>query len=247
MKTVHIIGDIHGNIEFLNSYIKEYIPSILILLGDCGFYWVNKEGNPICNINKIDTRYTGTKIYWLPGNHENWQQIEYLHGRWGYCPVHIADSIFYCPIGSNLIINDYRIIFIGGADSIDKEHRVEGVSWFPQEVLNDQDYLFIQKANPKTSKLKTIICSHTCPEHFDMNMGFDSYRFKDPSRRILSETLKHYRPEYWFAGHWHKYHSGRYDNTFWQVLDCGDIYDYENKVSRGYLDITGVFDHDYQK
>jgi len=213
----------------------------LIILGDCAFYWMGQQ-KVLDEVIISDN----SKVYWLPGNHESWNIIESKYGRYGESPIEIKRGLFYCPIGSSIIINNYRIIFIGGANSIDKQYRTEGVTWFKQEILTLDDLNYIQEVNSLQSSYKTIICSHTCPLEFDIEraLGFNELvKESDPTRKILSHILQVYHPEYWFGGHWHFYRGGKIKGTTWQMLDCADVYNYRTgkPKSLGTLDITYIF------
>lgn len=117
-------GDIHGRFGDLNELINKKKPGILIQLGDNAYYF---SPDSIYGFEKI--KPGNCKVYLVPGNHENFDQIEKYVGRRGPDPVEIEPNLFYCPIGSTLEINGKRIMFIGGADSIDKHMRLIGVSW----------------------------------------------------------------------------------------------------------------------
>ena len=113
MKVV-VIGDLHGEFERLNVFIDQEHLDIILQCGDNAYYWKDDKEN----IGAIKPQ--NTKIYLIPGNHENWDIIEEKIGRYGKEPIEIEHNIFMCPIGSTLEINGRVILFVGGADSIDK-------------------------------------------------------------------------------------------------------------------------------
>jgi len=144
-----------------------------------------------------------------------WDLIEERVGRHGKSPIEIEPNIFYCPIGSTLDINGTVIMFVGGADSIDKRYRTPRLSWWAQEVLTDEDYDYIVS----TVERADIIVSHTCPNLFDVREQLYYDKGYDPSRYILDKVYAKYKPKYWFFGHWHRFIKNSYENTEWYAID----------------------------
>ena len=227
MKTI-ITGDTHGDFGPLNRLINRKQPDIVIICGDFGFwpestmhqmtygghYWATKDGFDISEIKNQNS-----KIYWVPGNHEQWNNLEKEYGRRGLKPIPMwgNENIFYCPIGSSEIINGENFLFVGGADSFDKNKRTEGVDWFKQEILNMEDWEFVVD-NYQMQKFDTII-SHTCPNLFNLSLNFRPEKQGDFSRKVLDEFLNIFEPNKWYFGHWHKYMRGQFKNTDWMCLD----------------------------
>ena len=203
-----VVGDIHGKFDIFNEFIFLEKPDIIIQCGDNAYYW-KKE-------NKGVIKPQNTKIYFIPGNHDNWDLFEEKIGRYGKDPIEIEKNIFMCPIGSTLIINKLTILFIGGADSIDKKYRLPKISWWNQEILTYEDFKYI-KENVKKAD---IVISHTCPIFFNVEVPcYDEVN--DPSRQILNLICQKYQPKIWICGHWHKYLENIYKktNTKWVCLN----------------------------
>jgi DNA repair exonuclease SbcCD nuclease subunit len=162
-------------------------------------------------------KLNGTKVYWCPGNHEDWDELERMYGRHRTAPVEIREDLFYCPIGSRLKLKGKTILFVGGADSIDRNARIFGISWFPQELLKVQDVDYILANEERVD----IVVSHTCPMSFDMLRTKRFDKWNDPTRHALNIILHKYKPDLWLFGHWHHYLEGRYGKTYWIGLcDC---------------------------
>jgi len=207
--TIAIVGDIHGEFGKLNTFINRHKDiNILIQAGDNAYYWSGISGYQ-------EIKPKNTKIYLVPGNHENFNLIEEQVGRRGKHPIEIEPNIFYCPIGSTLDINGFVIMFVGGADSIDKRYRTPNLSWWAQEILTDEDYDYIVSSVDKVD----IIVSHTCPNFFDVKEQLYYDQGYDPSRYILDRIYTKYRPKHWFFGHWHRFIQGKYEQTEWCVLN----------------------------
>ena len=221
-----ITGDIHGEFSIINRLINRKQPDVLIICGDFGFwpdasmyqstygyYYSAREDN----FDILEIKNQNSKIYWVPGNHEHWDNLEKEYGRRGLKPIPMKgnENIFYCPIGSTETFNGDNFLFAGGADSVDKQHRTIGVDWFPQETLNHEDWEYIIERH-KNTKIDTII-SHTCPSSFEMRDTFNM-KHADFSRKVLEELLQEFKPMQWYFGHWHVYKK-QYKNTIWTCLD----------------------------
>lgn len=204
MKILYV-GDIHGEFGKLNSLINKKKPDILIVCGDVAYYWGVED-----NTGKI--KPGKTKVYLVPGNHEHIWKAEKEVGRRNTHPIEIEPNIFYCPIGSCILVHNKRILFVGGADSYDKSARTIGIDWFPEELLNQADLDYILNMHQRVD----IIVSHTCPDIFDMNVPLT---FNDPSRKILTILYEKFHPEEWYFGHFHLFKRRQAGSTRWTCLD----------------------------
>jgi len=201
---IMVVGDLHNEFGKLNMLINHKKPDLIISCGDFG-YWPNKPwAAPITNIKN-----KGIPILWVDGNHEDhWA----LRDR---TTDELAPNIFYMPRGSTYQLEDGRnILFMGGADSIDKMHRTIGDTWFPEELITMADL-----RNLPEEKVDIFI-THTCPEEL-LNDMLPLYpgKVQEPSNTSLSELWKIYKPKQWFFAHWHHYREGVMMGTHWHALD----------------------------
>lgn len=205
--SIIITGDLHGQFKYLNALINKYKDrlDLVICCGDFG-YWPN-YGAKYTNIKS-----QGIKVLWCDGNHENHWELQELNNN------EIAKDVFYMPRGSTYKLKDGRnILFMGGANSIDKKYRTIGVDWFPEETIAQQDLMYLPKEKVD------IFITHTCPkELLDVMLPYDLEKFNDPSNEALSSLYQMYKPELWFFGHWHHYKEGTMGDftTKWYALDC---------------------------
>lgn len=107
------------------------------------------------------------------------------------------------------------VLFMGGADSIDKKSRILGVDWFKEELITQKDLDSITV--PDNTKIDIVI-SHTCPMEFHPLGDRKSYYNNDPSRYALSYILETYKPKLWYFGHWHCNSEGMYNDCKWYGL-----------------------------
>ena len=198
-----ITGDVHGYFGGLNTLINDKRPDLVICCGDFG-YWPGIDG---LDFNGIKPQ--GSKILWCDGNHENHWAIRDRKTD------EIVKNVVYMPRGSVYTLNDGRtILFMGGADSIDKDQRTVGYDWFPEEVITQKDI------NDLPELKIDIVISHTCPLELVGEMR--GYREKDtePSNHALSYILNRYNPGLWYYGHWHVYKEIWLRDTKFTALSC---------------------------
>lgn len=250
-KRIYVMGDIHGEVGLVNAYIAKKHPDILIITGDGALFWNHRQqsgyNTPIQGVLSDfafkELKPQGTKILWLPGNHEAWDYLTAKCGRYSLEPKELKENVYYCPIGSTVTINGKKCLFIGGAKSQDKDRRIDGIDWFADELLTENDFEFI--SGSVEGPIHTVF-SHTLPKACEVEtkaQGWQQFYYadktEDPCRGILQKVLEKYAPKFWFCGHWHLQKGGTVNGCSWQIL---------NTISPGYehsgryaLDITNIF------
>jgi len=219
-----VVGDIHGEWAQLNALIAKKKPDIILQCGDFGWWpkWHNTRtvGTPRGGKkwNQYGLKPGDTKIYWCDGNHEDHWSIKEDLLKTG--KFEIMPNVFYQPRGSTLTLPDGRVVlFMGGADSIDKASRHIGIDWYPDEVLTQGDVYCVAKS------LKVdIVISHTCT--VDMYKALmktlDPWRQEkggDPSLWGLQYIFENFRPKFWYFGHFHIFKSESIRGCHWTALD----------------------------
>jgi hypothetical protein len=154
-----------------------------------------------------------TRIYFCDGNNDDLDCLLALVGTKRQA-VQLCPNIYYMPRGSVLELDDgRRVLFMGGAQSIDRYRRYEGWDWFPEEIICEQELSYLPEGKVD------IVVSHTCPLEFPME-NFCRLRSPaiDPSRQYLSRILNKYQPAQWYFGHWHIHAQGQHGSTRWEAL-----------------------------
>lgn len=199
-----VVGDTHGYWDLLNEFIANESPDIILQCGDFG-YWPNIS---YFDLNLLDNG--DTRIYWCDGNHESFVDIKKLTDNQVY------PNVYYMKRGSVLMLPDNRrVLFIGGAYSIDRNGRTPGWDWFPDEEITQRDVYNLPDVQVD------IIISHTCPREFPVDTRNDitGGKYRDSSRDALSVVLKKYRPSLWYFGHWHTTSTGFTENCRWFCMN----------------------------
>lgn len=177
MERLVLIGDCHGK---LSDYLRivERLTTPSIQLGDMGFGF-----GELRNGTELPT----LENHWfLRGNHDcpalARQHPNYL-GDFGYRP-------------------EWDLFFVSGAQSIDKEWRIEGVSWWDDEELSYAvllDIVFLlAKYRPRT------VVSHDGPvDVFAELLGYREV-LRNRTSAALGTALAKYAPSQWVFAHHHR-------------------------------------------
>ena len=200
-KNIYVLGDVHADFKRLNRFIDMWNPDIILQCGDFG-YWPALE--TIYQVNTINNN--DTKIYFCDGNHEDHYSLKDAIKK---NKTEVARNVFYMPRGSVLALPDGRkVLFVGGAFSIDWQHRIDGRDWFSEdELLKEKDIQWIYDMREGDID---IVISHTAPQEFKINLGWGPDENIDPSRKVLSYILEKLKPPKWYFGHWHMKKSGEH-------------------------------------
>lgn len=195
--------DIHKlnstNFKIGNELIKE---DIMVILGDAGFVWsygIEAEKQEKYWRNWITNKPWTT--FAVCGNHEAFSLIKEFPIV-EFCSGHvykITDSLFYAISGEIYNLNGKTCLVINGADSQDKNLRKEGVSWWPEEQITEED---IQKAkfNLKRYNNKVdYLLTHTGGVNVCASLGFKP----TISDVRLSQILNTFQYDYHYLGHYH--------------------------------------------
>jgi predicted phosphodiesterase len=243
------LGDIHGNFNLINQYLKRFdiTNTNLIQVGDfgVGFNGMFKE--------KRTLEYTHTELvkrnvmlYAIRGNHD-------------YKPYFDSDPFGFTNIK---LVKDYtvlkldvegtikNILCIGGAVSVDRmmrktknqragnfDIRTGNESWWPDEVFVWKDELL------KDLRNINIIISHTAPDYCipDNGNGFGPFVnglvANDPDlkldlldeRRLMTlafQTVKMYNDvKLHLYGHFHRSDMITIDGTHHRLLGVGELWE----------------------
>lgn len=140
---VLFLGDTHGNARWLNMVFETAAGNeidAIFVVGDFG-YWEHQEGGAeFLDVVQELAVESGIDLYWLDGNHENHPLLREKYTETddrGF--ILIRPNVFYAPRGHRWTWDGIRFMSLGGATSIDKRWRTEGVSWWPEEDLTQAE------------------------------------------------------------------------------------------------------------
>lgn len=148
---LYITGDTHGEIArfmYKNGALARELDvgDILFICGDFGFVFE-------CNKQEYNKRkllaslpYT---IAFVDGNHENFAILKsYPIEIWNGGKVHVVErdrfgnpKIIHLMRGQVFTVEEQKIFTFGGGISFDKEYRIPNISWWPEEMPSDNEYV----------------------------------------------------------------------------------------------------------
>ncbi len=201
---VLLAGDTHGNGPWVGTLCKlanQHGCDVILQLGDFGYWPHTAEGRRF--LDQVDwhaERYGISCLYWIDGNHENHDMLAELEAdEDGF--VTIRDRCRYAPRGHRWRWGQVHFGALGGAFSMDHHYRIEGVSWWPSEILTDADVARLGETP------LDVLLSHDAPE------GAPIRNFELPPRdellclqvreRIL-QAVEATQPKLVVHGHWHR-------------------------------------------
>ena len=224
--SIYITGDIHGNANNIHNTIFQIKnPSkedFIIVAGDAGFEY---ERYIMGQAKKAACEFPGTWIV-LRGNHDSrywnhkedqgWEIITYL--GCDYLHQIKYPNIWYLPDqGCIYHLEDFNILFIPGAYSVDKWYRLRsGYPWNCYEQLsikeqNDLNFLMIEWVNSGSNI--DFVVGHTFPlkmekYYNDLFMeGLDQATIDKSMESWLNYMSQFYETipsfKHYFGGHFH--------------------------------------------
>lgn len=209
---IYITGDTHIPIDIRklsSSKFKEQKDmtknDYVIICGDFGGVWDNS--NEELYWRKWLQKKNFTTLF-VDGNHENHELLNSFEVHsWNGGKVHfINDSIIHLMRGQIFMIDGIKIFTMGGAESIDKQFRVEGKSWWKQEMPSYIEYeeglMNLEKHNFDVDYIITHTCStRTFNELQKYSIGLQKY--ETAIEKYFDEIESQVKFKKWYFGHFH--------------------------------------------
>jgi predicted phosphodiesterase len=200
---VHIAfaGDWHGNTLYARAavrYAAEQGADVILHLGDFGYTFEEDYLNSVSDV-LTDHRIN---LLFVDGNHEDhwWLNRQPLYH--GLRPL--RHNIWHLPRGFRWEWNDVRFLALGGAHSVDRQSRRDGVSWWESETINSARAELTSREGPTD-----VMLSHDCPAGVDVPGLNDSQwppeeiRAAEDHRQLLRSVVDVVQPAWLWHGHYH--------------------------------------------
>ena len=225
MNKIYLTGDTHHNLDIKKIADFNFTPnSKLIVLGDWGGLWYNdyrKNYKILSKWCKWQENKNFTLLALL-GNHENYRLINKLPSKI------IKDENNLLKIKELKVINPFKrfsptkcklyilengiqiienkkFLAIRGAASVDKENRIEGETYWKEEILSDEEKEEIIKQIEKEKNFDFVI-THTAPA-FIVKTLIKKYNIEpkklDDVSIFLEKIYKEITFKKWYFGHFH--------------------------------------------
>jgi predicted phosphodiesterase len=203
---VLFVGDVHGNTPFMRSMIAIAADNgidTLMQVGDFGFWPHTASGQEFLAATEKAAAKAGVTVWWIDGNHENHSALGGLT-RGSRVLLEISPHIKYLPRGCRWEWDGVRFGALGGAFSVDWRARRVGTSWWPDEVITDNDVVALG------SETLDVLITHDCPPGLDLASGWqlrrDDQAVCDAQRELIAEAIAATSPRLLIHGHWHLRH-----------------------------------------
>lgn len=201
---VAILGDIHGGTHYLDWALEHAVSAgaeMMIQVGDFGF---NYNDTFLHNLDNVTKKHQ-ILLYAIRGNHDDFS--------WFTQRVQLGRYVTLIPDGTIMTIGKKRVAFLGGAVSIDRNHREENVSWWKEERVNPH----IVNAWLYDEVKADVLISHDSPVLPDNLPGFvlppDIKRDCEEDRHLVRVAVETLEPDVVYHGHYHV----RYQKEFYQA------------------------------
>jgi hypothetical protein len=199
-KPIYISGDLHGLWDSLFRKIEHYDikDCVLISVGDVGVGFIPHD-KQIRQFIQLNNRFKKRDIQFMaiPGNHDNRMYFKGID-RVVLSHMELLDDYTYKTL------NDQKFLFVGGAISVDRMYRKEGISYWKDEVFV-LDESKIEECD--------VLITHSAPNFIGPvdKQNISSFCEKDPTLwdECVAERLAHNRlfeiakPKYSYHGHFH--------------------------------------------
>lgn len=175
---IGIIGDVHAKFDKYFEILDSQNFDISFQVGDFGIGFGN---DPDPDHMKID------ESYFIRGNHDNPRLCEQYQDRF------IRD-------GQVKQFGNTKIMFIGGAWSIDHASRTPHIDWWPDEEISYSDAMRITEIYENVKP--DILITHDCPSL--VYAEFFNYKGNSFTCRYFDFLMNNdHKPKKWFFGHHH--------------------------------------------
>lgn len=210
MGRIFVTGDLHGEIDFSKLFRRNWPEQYnltendyLIICGDFGLVWSAEE-------DKTEKYYLDIleskpyNILFVDGNHENHDRLQQMPvEHWHGGLVHkIRPNVYHLLRGQVFDIAGRKIFTMGGASSHDKETRVQGISWWPQELPSyreeNEGFRNLDKHNWEVD----FVFTHCCSSRIQCQIN-EAYKV-DCLNQYFNELEDKLKFKRWYFGHYHR-------------------------------------------
>lgn len=203
---LYITGDTHGNFDRILKWTEttnlNKDKDFLFILGDFGYIWDSKRTSFEKDNLDLISCLPFTTLF-IDGNHENHERLNSMRvvNFSGGKAHKIYDSIYHLMRGQVYEIAGKRIFTFGGASSIDKHLRTEGISWWKEEEFN------YREANTSYENLNNVgwevdyVLTHSAP--FSIREKLFESNKSSSTEGMLEAMLRNIKFKRWYFGHYH--------------------------------------------
>lgn len=214
-------GDWHANAWWAERAIADArtrYADVVVHLGDFGYLFTDQF------LGRVSAALAEAELdlLFVDGNHENHPKLlRYPIGANGLRRV--AQRVWHLPRGFRWQWAGVRFLALGGAHSVDRPHRVPGVSWWKEETITPE-----QARHAIDGGAADVLVSHDCPAGVPIPGLDDGTLFpwaeimrSDEHRGVLRDVAQAVRPRLIWHGHYHRRYDATADFGYGPVRVCG--------------------------
>lgn len=214
---IFITGDTHGDparIWEIRRHLRGQLhrSNILIVLGDFGFIF---HGHARENTYLDELSRMHLQVLFVDGNHENFPLIhQYPVETWQGGKTHrIRNNIRHLQRGQVFELAGQTFFTMGGGYSIDKSARVNGISWWREEMPSEAEYSEARVNLQRHHFAVDYVLTHAAPED-TMSMFHHHHPEEQPLNNFLEWVRESTTYKRWLFGHLHM------DEDLWRRQTC---------------------------
>lgn len=205
---IFVTGDIHGAHDIRKLSSKKFIEGnslkkqdYVIICGDFGLIWDNS------NEEKYWLKWLENKPWttlFLDGNHENFDLLyQYKVERWhGGNVQFISDSVIHLMRGQVFNIEGKTFFTMGGGTSVDRVYRVEGKTWWSQEIPSSEEFGDAYNSLDSNHWKVDFLLTHTTSTvHMQEMVYMKENSHLNDFLDKLQDKLEY---KHWYFGHFHR-------------------------------------------
>lgn len=179
---------------------------ILLIAGDAGYVW---DESYIYDINSLQQIFPGI-IAFIDGNHENHELLNSMEvSTWNGGKVHqVGERVYHLMRGEIYSIYGNNFFTFGGARSVDKDRRKEGVSWWKEEEPSIKEMEYGKEQILNNINNIDYVITHETPlfarKYISRQKPIDEgYVFPEVLENWYNILTKSDRFKKWYFGHMH--------------------------------------------
>lgn len=217
-----VVGDTHANASWLTRMLDLAVKrhcDALVQVGDFGYFPRQPWGTEFLKAASESVDDYGVPVYWLDGNHDDFDSLKDVGAYDATEMVEVGPGVTYIPRGHEWQWDGTKFLAMGGAYSIDRQYRVDGVSWWPEELVTREQ---VDRALDGGSI--DVMFTHDAPQGIWPPPLFRPLPVEPATsmgnRKAIQAIVDARSPRLLFHGHYHHCYVSTVNGTEVRGLNC---------------------------